>query len=241
MRDVAHDQGVVELDAAGREDGPVVEERRGHGFDPQRPDGPSVRHEFKPVGPGSALVRGIAHAAGGEEGGAILHGREARSAGQGIGLLPDDFHRRAPVLGLHAQSDASGGVIDVEVRGELFPREEASTGELVEARSGVPTRDEDAFAPLAAFLPLDGDAVGRVLAAQSAPSRPAGRADGLEPDQADAYQGVSGVPLRLERRREQTTDDLGVGPEVHQHSPPDDALELRGSHGISRGRPARLA
>jgi hypothetical protein len=72
---------------------------------------------------------------------------------------------------------------------------------------------------LAIGVPPDGEAVGRVPRSVAEPEWQPRRPDVLQPDEADAGDGVSVHEQRPERPRDEARGDGRVDPVVHQQPP----------------------
>jgi hypothetical protein len=121
------------------------------------------------------------------------------------------------VAGFHVEVDAVGGIGDVKIGVVVFAGKEASAGCVIEEGIGVSTRDEDAFLGLAVFvLPVDGDAVGGVFAAQADEAGKANWPDLFEANEANARDGRVVVKFWAESGRELALNDLGIDSEIDQ-------------------------
>ena len=244
--DVAHDQGVVEDRAAGREGGGVVEEGGLDFVDGEVPHFPVVGREADAIEPAAVAGDGETDAAGLEEGGRLLKRAEAGAGGEIRVFAGGEVDAHRSVAGMDREVDAAVVVADLEVREVVFAGKDPAAGEVVRQRAGVAAGDEDAFALVAVGIgPQDGDPVGGVLAGDAGPGRSAAGADAFEADQADAGDGVAVVELRAEAGGQDAIQRGGIDPVVHQQAAADQAgddgeLEhLTGnkaeSRGVSRG------
>ena len=142
---VAHDQGVVEGGAAGREGGGIVEEGGFDGFDGEVPDLPVVGFEADAIEAAAVAGDGEADAAGFEEGGGFLERAEAGGGGEVRGFAGGEADAHRLVARPDREVDAAVAVGDVEVREVVLAGEDPAAGEMVRQRAGVAARDEDTF------------------------------------------------------------------------------------------------
>jgi hypothetical protein len=116
----------------------------------------------------------------------------------------------------------------------MLARKKPPSGEMIPERPGVPPRDVNPFVRPIAVVPHDRHAMRRVLAREPEHPREPLRTDVLESNQADSYDGVPIVQLRLERRRQLTLNDVSVGTKIHQQPSSDHAVNFWELH--TRGR-----
>jgi hypothetical protein len=121
------------------------------------------------------------------------------------------------VAGFHVEIDSVGRICDVKIGVVVFAGKEASAGCVIEEGIGVTARDENAFLGLAVFvLPLDGNAVGGVFAAEADEAGKANRADLFEANKANAGDGGAVVKFWAEFGRELALYGFGVDSEIDQ-------------------------
>jgi hypothetical protein len=112
---------------------------------------------------------------------------------------------------LRALADVEGGTV-------VLAGEQAAAGDDVDDGIAVPARDIHPGLAFTRLIPLDGEPMRGVLAAQAEPAGDPGRAHPGEADQADAGHRPAGHELRPERGRQQPRGDVGVNPVVHQET-----------------------
>src|SRR5262245_21313254 len=115
------------------------------------------------------------------------------------------------VARFHVKVNSLGRIGDVKIGVVVFTGKEASTGSVIEERISIAARDENAFLRLAIFvLPLNGDAMGSVFAAEAREAGKANWADLFEADKANAGNGRAVVKFGAEICGELALDDFGV-------------------------------
>ena len=116
----------------------------------------------------------------------------------------------------------------------VFAGKETSAGSMIEKGIGVAARNKNTFLRLAIFvIPLNGDAMGGVFAAEAREAREADRSDLFEADEANSGDRGAGVKFGAEFGRELALNDFGVDPKIDQHSATNQPLYSRKSHVVN--------
>jgi hypothetical protein len=149
----------------------------------------------------------------------VRHPRVDADAGRAVGA--GEGH----VEILRALADVEGGTV-------VLAGEQAAAGDDVDDGIAVPARDIHPGLAFTRLIPLDGEPMRGVLAAQAEPAGDPGRADPGEADQADAGHRPAGHELRPERGRQQPRGDVGVNPVVHQETSLHQARHPRQAHAL---------
>src|SRR2546425_258574 len=123
----------------------------------------------------------------------------------------------------HREAELIEGLRHSKIREVMHSRKDASAGERLKPRRGVPTWNENTLPHGHSVSPLDRDAMRRVLRSDAAYCRKPARADVFEADETDASHCPATDELRPERRRQKFAHDFRPNSKVHQHPPVNEA------------------
>jgi hypothetical protein len=116
----------------------------------------------------------------------------------------------------------------------VFTGKEASAGSAIEKGIAVAPGNEDTFLMSAVLvLPLNGDAMGGVFAAEAGEARKADWSDLFETNEANAGDCRAVVKFRAEFGWELALDDFGRDAEVDEDAPANDALDAWEFHVVN--------
>jgi hypothetical protein len=133
----------------------------------------------------------------------------------GIVSLEENVHTAVASANRHGNSVPIVG--DFEIRQLMFAGEDAPAGKVIEQRARIAAWNVNAFVCLV-------------------------RANLLEANETNSGNGVAGVNLRAEWRRQRSLHDVRVHPEVHQDSPSNQSLDDRQAHEtISTAEPPTIS
>src|SRR5262249_46625155 len=138
----------------------------------------------------------------------------------------NDFEVDLTVRRVHSQLDAVAGVLDVKRRALMFPGKEPAARQVVYEGSRVAAWNVNPFVRTGILFPYDRDAMSGILAGQSDRPGKTLRPDLLQPNQADACDGIPVLQLRTEGRGKVAADDVRRDPKVHEQSPSYDAVHF---------------
>jgi hypothetical protein len=228
-RHLPHQQRAVEHGGAGREPLDVVEERRARPQHAHGLDAPCVRPQLQPFQRGAARRGRVAERAALEEAGCRLEVVE-EAALQLASDLRGDIDPGRCVEALEGHPNPVLPLVGGEAGSVVFSREKPAADDDVDQRGGVPSRDVHAGRHAVRGVPRNRHAVRGVLAPPADPRRRPTGTEVAQPDEADAGHREAAVELRAEGCREQRRHHVRVDAVVHEQSPLDLAVQLRGPH-----------
>ena len=131
VRDVAHDERVVERHASGWKKGGVLEVAGGHMIDDETADAPSIGLEFQPVETAWIGGHGVTKASTTEKFRRFRQRTEAGSGWPFIAVLTFDLHAETVIAGVHAERDKAVAIGDIELSQVMFTRKNATACEVI--------------------------------------------------------------------------------------------------------------
>ncbi len=205
MRDVAHEQGVIERDAASRKTDRISEKGRDQSGNLEGSDLPLGDLESKSVKTSGTWVGRVTDAPAFEKAGRFVERIEGGAYRELLGFRGGYVDEGlAGISGLNSNRDGSLIIGNIKLRTVVNSREEPAPRQPIEAGIRIPPRNEHPrLGEAVRIVPFDGDAMGRILAGDTNEFRKESRPNALQSNETDAGDGVSTDQLRTEFGRKE--------------------------------------